>query len=212
MIKAIVWDVDGVLLTNGNGTYRLEEVANQHFAHQKDEWVQRLWDGRYEPCLTGHKSTRTALQEAIDDLNLPLTVDEAMAQWLQSHPDIHQPILHFIRQLKNQNHFLGTNQDTQRADHIWEDLAFKNHFTDIFASGHLGHKKPDERFFMEAQKRLDQHLGAELLPSEVLFFDDVATNVAAAQQFGWQAEQYTWEKFDVLPEILKQYGVETNES
>jgi HAD superfamily hydrolase (TIGR01509 family) len=49
-----------------------------------------------------------------------------------------------------------------------------------FASHILGVNKPDDRIYIAAEE------GLRMQPSELFFFDDLAVNVAAAQQRGWQ--------------------------
>jgi putative hydrolase of the HAD superfamily len=50
-----------------------------------------------------------------------------------------------------------------------------------FASQQLGVMKPDEAIF----RHFEAHTG--FAPAEILFFDDLADNVAAAQSCGWEA-------------------------
>jgi putative hydrolase of the HAD superfamily len=59
-------------------------------------------------------------------------------------------------------------------------------FTDGVFSGRVGHNKPERAIFEVAAKRF----GAAT-PHDLLFLDDHAPNVQAAQALGWQALQFT---------------------
>ncbi len=71
-------------------------------------------------------------------------------------------------------------------------------FTKIFTSYRLGFRKPDPKIY---QLAFD---GLNFSKESILFIDDLPENIAAAQAFGFQAEQsvYSLEKFK---EILKNY-------
>ncbi len=59
-------------------------------------------------------------------------------------------------------------------------------FEGVLVSGTVGLKKPDPRIYKLFLERFS------LSPSQVLFIDDVAANVAAAQACGITALHYTW--------------------
>lgn len=69
----------------------------------------------------------------------------------------------------------------------WEMLKTRNTFLPLiehhFTSMALGVMKPDAGIYNAVQTRLNAQ------PGEILFFDDGLTNVAAARDLGWHAEQ-----------------------
>lgn len=66
-----------------------------------------------------------------------------------------------------------------------EELGLSEYFDDIIYSAALGHSKPSPDFFRLATDR------AGVLPEQISFVDDMAANVEAARQFGWNAAQWT---------------------
>lgn len=69
----------------------------------------------------------------------------------------------------------------------------------ILASHELGHRKPEEACYRETCARLG------VAPEAVLFFDDLADNVAAARDFGIQAVRVTG--IDDVRNPLRMLGV-----
>ncbi|WP_348645935.1 HAD family hydrolase [Rhizobium laguerreae] len=80
---------------------------------------------------------------------------------------------------------LATNQEHRRARYLMEQIGLKAHFDDIIYSAALGHSKPSPDFFRLATERTG------VLPGEIAFIDDMAENIEAARQFGWNAAQWT---------------------
>lgn len=200
-IKAMVWDVDGVLLTDMDGTGSLKEFLG--FAPEVGVLTGHI---DFEPCLVGTLDTKQAILDYLNKSGSNLEVDAVMAAWLDSEHQIDHKALKLINDLEHIPHFLGTNQCPYRAEYIWQDLGFNNHFSEMMASGLLGHRKPERDFFAQAHDKISGQLGA-ISPDEVLFMDDVQENVNAAQQFGWRAECYNFKQVEQLPDILMQHGV-----
>lgn len=69
------------------------------------------------------------------------------------------------------------------------------HMRDVIVSAHEGVVKPDRRIYEITDQRLPHD------PSEVIFFDDRAENVAAARSYGFDAEVFTGQ--DSLISALK---------
>ena len=75
-------------------------------------------------------------------------------------------------------------------------------FEEVLTSHELGHRKPEPAAYRAALARI----GAA--PGAVLFFDDLAENVAGARRAGMQAEQVTAP--DALVRRLRQLGVDVD--
>jgi FMN phosphatase YigB (HAD superfamily) len=73
-------------------------------------------------------------------------------------------------------------------------------FHHLVASHHAGARKPDRRFFEYA------HRHAQAEPEACLFVDDVAANIATAEEFGWKGIIYQAD--GTLAHKLRAVGVE----
>jgi putative hydrolase of the HAD superfamily len=94
--------------------------------------------------------------------------------------------LALLQQMREQGHALYylSNMPAPYADHLERQFPVVREFIDGVFSARVQAIKPEPAIFEIAAKRF----GAA--PAELLFFDDVAANVAAAQTLGWQAWQF----------------------
>jgi putative hydrolase of the HAD superfamily len=111
---------------------------------------------------------------------------EAVRSVVDAVPAELQPIpesVALLRRLHGQGcrlHFLS-NMPHPYADHLEREHAFIGCFESGVISARVGQIKPEPGIFATAARRF----GAE--PQELLFIDDVADNVRAAQRAGWHA-------------------------
>ena len=85
-----------------------------------------------------------------------------------------------------------------------EAFGFLEHFEDIVVSGEVGLIKPDPAIYHLTLERFD------LAPEEVLFVDDLAVNVEAAQALGLHAHHFR--DAAELRQILVAHGLIENEA
>ena len=81
--------------------------------------------------------------------------------------------------------FFLSNMPAPYADQLEREHAFVRDFDDGVFSGRVKLIKPEPAIFALAAQRFG------LAPGELVFFDDVLANVAAAQAAGWQAMHFT---------------------
>ena len=111
---------------------------------------------------------------------------EAVRSVVDAVPAELQPIpesVALLRRLHGEGrrlHFLS-NMPHPYADHLEREHAFIGCFESGVISARVGQIKPEPGIFATAARRF----GAE--PQELLFIDDVADNVRAAQRAGWHA-------------------------
>ena len=81
------------------------------------------------------------------------------------------------------------NQSRKISDRIHARAdALQHAFDDIFSSAQIGHKKPSKEFFEEIFKRLSTRY--KYKKDQILFVDNTAANVEAANDFGFQTHLY----------------------
>jgi len=78
-----------------------------------------------------------------------------------------------------------SNMPAPYADHLERTHAFLRCFADGVFSARVQRVKPERGIFELAAQRFGTP------PGELLFFDDVAGNVAAAREAGWAARHFT---------------------
>jgi putative hydrolase of the HAD superfamily len=102
--------------------------------------------------------------------------------------ELNEPILPLIGELQDRGYPLGVFSNTNEAH--WRFVTAKypfltKNFQKFALSYELGNMKPQA----EAYAKAAFHLGAA--PAGIFFTDDRAENVAAAQEAGWHATQFT---------------------
>jgi len=95
-------------------------------------------------------------------------------------------IIERVRQWRGQGYITAILSDQMHwLDWLNQRDHFFQHFDHVFNSYHLGKGKRDLTLFYDIAARL------ALAPDEILFVDDLMSNVERAQAAGWQAIHYT---------------------
>ena len=192
MIKAVVFDMDGVLCR-----YRIERrlaLLASWSGQSPDAIHAAIWRSGFEDeAERGVISAADYLRGFGERMGYPLSA----AQWVEARrvaiePDV--AVLSLARQL-SRDRLVGmfTNNPLLLKRHIAEVFPA---VPDIFGtravfSAELGRSKPDP----EAYRRLAARLG--VAPDEILYFDDDAPLVAGAREAGLLAHR-VGETQDVL--------------
>lgn len=116
-------------------------------------------------------------------LHLARAVVNAVPQALQPHP----ATVALVEQLHASGRplFFLSNMPAPYADHLERHHGVLRLFNDGVFSARVQQVKPERAIFDLAAQRFAQPA------AELLFFDDVPANVAAARAAGWQALLYT---------------------
>lgn len=179
----LLFDIDGVLLKAP------PRLFSAHVAEKyglPEALIQRFFSGIFHQCLRGEIDIREALAPELPMWGYPGTVDDFLQEWFHEDFVLNEDLLQVVQQLNASGYtcHLATNQEKHRAAYLWE--RFKDHFVGMFASSHLGAKKPDPEYFQKVREKLPE--------GEIYFWDDQPKNVEAAQEAGWKAFVYLSEK------------------
>lgn len=193
--KAVVFDADGVLQRRRPGFVRgLLRLGGVGFTID---------------CLRAEVATLTDqhdLVEALDEVvarhGVATTGEEVMRRWL--HIEVDSGALDIVRKLRRQGVTvaLGTNQQSYRGDHMRDVVGYSDEFDASFYSHQLRLAKPDRAYFRAVAD------GLGLDPPEILFIDDLPSNVRGARSIGMRAELHLWvTRARGLRRILRRHGL-----
>jgi putative hydrolase of the HAD superfamily len=181
MIRAVVFDLGGVIVDIRHTWLEAIAAAGVTAANSNPG---RLGETAF---LDDYNAGALSLHEDLELLAEFLGLEKPQDA-LEAHQAILGPetegSLELMRSLRAQGVLTACLSNTNEAH--WQRLRSPAHFPaiaamdDWFASHILGVNKPDDRIYIAAEE------GLRLQPSELFFFDDLAVNVAAAQQRGWQ--------------------------
>jgi epoxide hydrolase-like predicted phosphatase len=138
-------------------------------------------------------------------LGRPIDLDAYGRFMRSSAPGVHWMVVHRIRSLKRSGLRLGllTNNVKEFGEHWRATFPIEELFEEIVDSSHVGMRKPDAEIYLLMCKRM----GIE--PSDAVFVDDNADNVAAARALGMEAVHFgadPWAALHELDAVLERRG------
>ena len=183
MIKAVIFDADGVLI---NGGMFSEYLAREH--NLDIEKLTTFFTGSFRKALTGKADLKKILNPHLKTWGWKESVDEFMKYWFITGHEVDQNLITYIEDLRKKGIkcYLATNQEKYRIAYMLDHMGFSKIFDKVYASAHLGYRKPDMEFFAKVVEDLP-----EFEKNEILFWDDTPENIKAANKFGIYAELYT---------------------
>ncbi len=197
MVKAIIFDLGGVLFTNGTAAF-VKKIMTRY--GQDETTVRDVLDGKLGSLYREAKISRDEFwREAKEALGLHEDTKELESEWIVSY-ELIEGTKKIIKALAKtyKVYFLSDNV-RERV----EQLEQKYHFLSLFSGGIFSHevgiRKPDPRIY---QMILDR---ARADPSEAIYIDDKPDFLSPAQALGIATFVFT--SPEQLREDLKMCGI-----
>lgn len=201
MIKAAIFDVDGVIIVSNSSRFSYK-IFSQRIVEEYDaspESLSQFFNEVFPKCLVGKADLKNEIQQYLKEWNWDDSVDNILDYWFRNESNIDKRVLEIVEQLKDKGIkcYLGTNQEKYRIEYLKNKLGLGNIFEDTFSSAYIGHLKNEPQFFEYVLGQLQDVKSAELL-----FIDDSEDNIESARNFGIQA--YLYQNFEDFQEYLAQ--------
>lgn len=183
-IRAIIWDLGGVLVRTQDFTPRQELAARLGLTrHELEELVfggdSGLRAQRGEIAVAEHWEN---LRQHFHFTKQELADFEAQFFLTDA---VDTELVAYIRRLRPVYRTgLLSNMFSDLRQLMAEQWDMSDAFDEIIVSAEVGLMKPDARIFHLALQRLG------VAPEEAVFIDDTERNVAAARSTGWHALQF----------------------
>ena len=199
MIKAILFDLDGVII-HREGFFSERLAKQQNLDLETD--VSPFFQGEFKDCLTGRKNLRDVLVPWLLKWKWQGDIDSFLTFWFESERDIDNTMLEEIENLKNKGVriFLATDNEVNRLDYVLDTLGLRSYFEGIYGSALIGYKKSAREFWEKILSSLP-----ELKPEEILFIDDDPKNTQLAAEFGLKT--ITFAKSEKLTDRLLEFEI-----
>ena len=196
-MKLIAWDFDGVLNKGHQGGFDAWQAEFEaDLGVSAAVFTDFIFsDGKFNAVLNGERDLLDLLTDYTKTHAVPHAPEAVLDYWLAKDAIVDTQVLGWLTACPIQG-VIATNNEHRRAAHMWETMGFKAHMAMIFASGPLGVKKPDGRFFAAIEE------WSGLAPADILLIDDAEKNIHAASARGWQTFHFTAETRHNLPAVL----------
>jgi len=188
-IKAIIFDVDGVIFKTHNevGHYLWSQTIKEDLGISSKHFSM-IFSEKWEDITRGKIDLMEHLEEVFKEklfldlpLDLPITPEQFIDYWFNKDHNVNLDMLKLVEQLQLPC-YLGTNQETLRTKHILSTVG--HYFKGCFASYEIGFIKPEREFFQHIENSLS------LAPEEILLIDDTRVNINGAKESGWNTYHY----------------------
>ncbi|ANL45037.1 MULTISPECIES: HAD-IA family hydrolase [Rhizobium] len=187
-MKVLMVDVDGVLI-HGRPADGLPHFTflERDLGLRLDLLQQAFFQTHWSEIIIGREPLEPRLSSVLAEIAPHLSAATLIDYWFENDSRLDLNLLEELAALRQSGValFLATNQEHRRARYLMEEAGLGGHVDGIIYSAALGHRKPSPDFFRLATER------AGALPGEIGFIDDMAENIEAARQFGWNAAQWT---------------------
>lgn len=183
MIKIILFDADGVILTGKRFSKHLE--LNYGIP---EESLFPFFNGIFKECIVGNADLKEILPSYLKLWGWEKGIEEFLNCWFKSEHKIDEKLMGYIQNVRKKGIIccIATNQEKHRVTYMLNEMKFDMHFDNLYASSLLGYMKPDLKFYGKIMEDLEN-----VEKEEVLFWDDTKEYIKAAKEFGINAELYT---------------------
>jgi len=200
-IKAIFWDVGGVLLTNA-WDRKQREATLEHFALDDEEFSDR-----HEMVVSSFERGKISLDEYLDRTIFYRSRRFTREQFKDYMLALSQPVpevLAFAADLAQSGRYLmGTINNESRDLNLYriEKFGLRSIFELFLSSCFVGLRKPEEGIYRLALETTQQ------TPDQCCFIDDRALNLEGARRMGMHTIEM--DSIDQLRRDLKELGIES---
>jgi putative hydrolase of the HAD superfamily len=183
MIKAIIFDADGMIVHGTRFSSRLAKKFNI-----STETTAEFFKGDFQQCLIGKADLKEELLAYFSSWGWKGSIDEFLEFWFsEEYNFIDERFFPLIQELRQNNLkcYLATNNEKYRTENLINKRGLGKYFDGVFSSAYLGSKKPELEFFESILEDLPN-----IKKEEILFWDDDAKNIEGAESFRLKSQMY----------------------
>jgi putative hydrolase of the HAD superfamily len=186
MIKAIIFDADGMVVSSKMFSEELEKDFGI-----STEKLLPFFKSAFTKCLIGKADLIVELKPYLEEWGWKGSAEELTDYWFKAEHEIDDGLVAEIERLKQRGVkcYLATNQELYRTNYMRDCMGFGELFDEIWSSAEIGFKKPSQEFFQSTFEHIQQDIEG-VAKTEVMFWDDDKENARGAAEFGYDAHRY----------------------
>ncbi len=185
-VRCIAWDFDGVLNRNVVNGHFVWQDGLADFGISQKMFENFMFSDGFWPIMRGQEDLLDRVQGFLKHAGVNRDGKEMLDFWFAADA---RPCLDMMALMDRVNtaglrQVIATNNEHRRSSYIENEMGFSTRVEKLFSSGRMGVAKPDAEYFRAIEKELG------LSGAEILFVDDYAENIDAAQSCGWQVHHF----------------------
>ncbi len=194
--KIILFDVDDVLIRIPH--YFSQELENQGYPNAIEVLNSFFKDNIFYQCSEGKADAIKKITPFLKKFGWNDTAENYFKQQFNFEARyLDKELISLIQNFRNQSIkcYLGTDQEKNRIKFLLEGMNFSENFDGYFVSCFVGYRKCHDNFWIYVLENLKKQF-QDIKSNEIVFFDDIQSNVDMASKHGIQAFLFTgMEKF-----------------
>ncbi len=178
MIKAIIFDADGVVIQK-------EKYFSERLSEEYGIGIEKIlpfFKNEFKLCMVGKADLKEELKKYVNDWGWQKSIEEMLTCWFEGERSFDKRMMNFIINAKNDGLacYMATNNEKYRVEYLRKELELDKYFSKVFDSASLGYVKEQSEFWQKVCDNIGPQFGKE----EILVIDDDLDNVQTAEEFG----------------------------
>lgn len=197
-IKAVLFDIDGVILEKNPFSKRLSKEFNLPM-----EKISPFFQQEFKLCSVGKADLKEEIRKYLAAWNWQKSVDDILAFWFDGEGAIDERIIKTVGDLRKKGIkcYLVSDQEKYRAEFLLNKLGLDKFFDGRFISCQVGFSKSDDEFFQNVIENI-----SPVAPQKIMFWDDDEKNLEPARKLGIDARFY--KNFDEFEKKINIISIE----